>query len=124
VIKTIEQESRLQEKMSKAKQRLPSTGKLLSFMCLKKCLHSFLWPKLFHVDLDTSNATIDFDVFSSDQTYRTYVMRCCLSKLRAILSLGIKSFFDAENMRQDKLQMILIDLHTSVQENDTRNNRT
>ncbi len=112
VLKSIDQESRLHDKMSKAKLRLPITGKLLSFTCLKRFLHSILWSKMFHADLDTSNHNIDIDTLIDDINYRTYVMRSCLSKLRFITSNGIKSYFDAENMRQDKLQMMLIDLHT------------
>lgn len=98
--------------MSKAKLRLPSTSKLISFTCLKKLLYSILWPKLFHADLDSSTHAIDLETLIEDVSYRTFVMRCCLTKLRAISSLGMKSFFDAENMRQEKLQMMLIDLHT------------
>ena len=64
---------------------------------------------MFHVDLDTSN---DIDTLLDDAHYRTYVMRCCLSKLRYITSSGIKHYFDAESTRQEKLQMTLIDLHT------------
>lgn len=112
VLKSIDQESRLHEKASKAKLRLPPTGKLISFTCLKRLLHSILWSKMFHADLDTSNHNIDIDTLMDDVNYRSYVMRCCLSKLRYITSNGIKHFFDAENMRQEKLQMILIDLHT------------
>lgn len=112
VLKSIDQESRLHEKMSKAKLRLPTTGKLISFTCLKRLLHSILWSKMFHADLDTSNHNSDLDAIMDDNNYRTYVMRCCLSKLRYITSNGIKYYFDAENMRQEKLQMILIDLHT------------
>ena len=109
MIKSIDQESRLHDKMSKAKLRLPTTGKLISFTCLKRFLHSILWSKMFHVDLDTSN---DIDTLLDDAQYRAYVMRCCLSKLRYITSSGIKHYFDAENTRQEKLQMVLIDLHT------------
>lgn len=98
--------------MSKAKLRLPTTGKLISFTCLKRFLHSILWSKMFYSDLDTSNNNNDFDVMIDDINYRMYVMRCCLSKFRAITSHGIKHYFDAENMRQEKLQMMLIDLHT------------
>lgn len=110
ILKSIDQESRLHDKMSKAKLRLPTTGKLISFTCLKKLLHSILWTKMFHTDLDTSNHEID--ELTNDINYRIYIMRCCLSKLRAITSQGIKHYFDAENMRQEKLQMMLIDLHT------------
>jgi hypothetical protein len=109
VLKSIDQESRLHEKMSKAKLRLPITGKLISFTCLKRFLHSILWSKMFHTDLDTSN---DIATLLDDIHYRTYIMRCCLSKLRYITSNGIKYYFDAENTRQEKLQMMLIDLHT------------
>ena len=98
--------------MSKAKLRLPTSGKLISFTCLKRFLHSILWSKMFHADLDTSNHNTDIDSLIDDMNYRTYVMRCCLSKFRMITSNGIKHYFDAENMRQEKLQMILIDLHT------------
>jgi hypothetical protein len=98
--------------MSKAKLRLPIIGKLISFTCLKRFLYSILWSKMFHTDLDTSNLTNDLDTLIDDMNYRTYVMRCCLSKLRFITSNGIKSYFDAENMRQEKLQTMLIDLHT------------
>ncbi|CAF3531820.1 unnamed protein product [Rotaria sp. Silwood1] len=112
ILKSIDQESRLYDKMSKAKLRLPTTGKLISFTCLKRFLHSILWSKMFNADLDTSNHNIDIDLLIDDINYRTYVMRCCLSKLRAITSHSIKYYFDAENMRQEKLQMMLIDLHT------------
>jgi hypothetical protein len=98
--------------MSKAKLRLPITGKLLSFTCLKRFLHSILWSKMFNADLDSSNHTIDLDTLIDDMNYRTYVMRCCLAKFRSITSNGMRNYFDAENMRQDKLQMMLIDLHT------------
>jgi hypothetical protein len=98
--------------MSKAKLRLPTSGKLISFTCLRRFLHSILWSKMFNADLDTSNHNIDIDSLIDDMNYRTYIMRCCLSKFRVITSNGIKYYFDAENMRQDKLQMILIDLHT------------
>ncbi|CAF3675933.1 unnamed protein product [Rotaria sordida] len=111
ILKSIDQESRLYDKMSKAKLRLPTTGKLISFTCLKRFLHSILWSKMFNADLDTSNHNIDIDLLIDDINYRTYVMRCCLSKLRSITSNGIKYYFDAENMRQEKLQMMLIDLH-------------
>ena len=110
VLKSIDQETRLHEKMSRAKQRLPTGGKLISFTCLKKFLYSILWAKMYHVDLDSS--TIDLDALLDDANYRSYVMRCCLAKLRCIAATGIKSYFDAENMRQEKLQMTLIDLHT------------
>jgi hypothetical protein len=110
VLKSIDQESRLYDKMSKAKLRLPTTGKLISFTCLRRFLHSILWSKMFHSDLDTSNN--DIDTLLDDINYRTYIMKCCLSKLRFITSNGIKYYFDAENMRQEKLQMMLIDLHT------------
>ncbi|CAF1185633.1 unnamed protein product [Adineta ricciae] len=112
VLKSIDQESRLHEKMSKAKLRLPTAGKLISFTCLKRFLHSILWSKMFTADLDSSNHNIDLDALGDDMGYRSYVMRCCLSKFRSILTHGIKYYFDAENMRQDKLQMMLIDLHT------------
>ncbi len=112
VLKSIDQESRLHDKMSKAKLRLPITGKLISFTCLKKFLHSILWSKMYHADLDTSNNNIDIDTLIDDINYRGYIMKCCLSKLRFITSNGIKYYFDAENMRQEKLQMMLIDLHT------------
>ncbi|CAF1370108.1 unnamed protein product [Rotaria magnacalcarata] len=111
ILKSIDQESRLHDKMSKAKLRLPTTGKLISFTCLRRFLHSILWPKMFHTDLDASNNSVEIDALIDDMNYRTYVMRCCLSKFRSIASNGIKHYFDAENMRQEKLQMILIDLH-------------
>lgn len=75
-------------------------------------LNSILWSKMFHADLDSSNHTPDIDALLDDLNYRTYVLRCCLVKLRSISSLGMKHYFDAENMRQEKLQMILIDFHT------------
>ena len=112
ILKSIDQESRLHEKMSRAKLRLPTSGKLISFTCLRRFLHSILWSKMFHTDLDTSNPNNDLETLLDDMNYRTYIMKCCLSKLRYITSMGIKNYFDAENMRQDKLQMILIDLHT------------
>jgi len=67
---------------------------------------------MFHADLDSSNHNTDIDTLLDENNYRTYVMKCCLSKLRSILSLGIKNYFDAENMRQEKLQMMIMDLHT------------
>lgn len=112
IIKSIDQETRLHEKMSRAKLRSTSTSKLISMTCLKKFLQSILWPKLFNADLDVSTHGIDIDALIDDQTYRTYVMRCSLSKLKTITTVGIKTFFDAENMRQEKLQMMLIDIHT------------
>jgi hypothetical protein len=112
VLKSIDQESRLHDKMSKAKLRLPTTGKLISFTCLKRFLHSILWSKMFTADLDTSNHNINIDSLVGEMNYRSYVMRCCLSKFRVITSNSIKYYFDAENIRQDKLQMMLIDLHT------------
>lgn len=115
ILKSIEQESRLNEKMSKAKLRSSTTSKLISFSCLKRFLHSILWPKLFHADLDTTEQNMELDLLVDDVSYRSYVMRCCLTKLRLISTTGIKSFFDAESMRQEKLQMMLIDLHTLVQ---------
>lgn len=66
---------------------------------------------MFTADLDSSNHNIDLDALGDDLSYRSYVMRCCLSKFRSILTHGIKYYFDAENMRQEKLQMMLIDLH-------------
>ena len=98
--------------MSRAKLRLPITGKLISFTCLKRFLHSILCFKMFNADFDISNHNIDMDILTDDTNYRTYVMRCCLSKLRSITSSGIKYCFDAENIRQEKLQMMLVDLHT------------
>ncbi|CAF0781446.1 unnamed protein product [Adineta steineri] len=112
ILKSMDQETRLNEKMSKAKLRLPLTPKLISFTCLKRFLHSVLWSKMFHADLDSSNNNLDIDTLIDDNNYRSYVMRCCLAKFRSITSNGIKYYFDAENMRQDKLQMMLIDLHT------------
>ena len=115
ILKSIEQESRLHEKMSKAKIRLATGGKLISFTCLKKMLYSILWPKLFYADLDGSVHQPEIDLLTDDVSYRSYVMRCSLGKLRSISSIGIKSYFDAENMRQEKLQMMLIDVHTLVE---------
>jgi hypothetical protein len=107
----VDQESRLHDKMSKAKLRLSIIGKRTSFTCLKRFLHSILWSKMFHADLDISNHNINIDTLIDDINYRAYVMRCCLSRLRSITSNSIKYCFDTENTRQEKLQMMLIDLH-------------
>lgn len=103
MLKSNDQESRLHNKMSKAKLTLPIIIKRISFTtCLKRFLYSIIWSKTFHADLDTSNHNIN---------YLIYVIRYCLSKLPSITSNGIKYHFHVDNIRRARLQMMLIGLH-------------
>ncbi|CAF0743259.1 unnamed protein product [Didymodactylos carnosus] len=127
--------TQINELFSKRKFRHSST-KLISFTCLKRLLLTVLTTKVqfddnsnnddsINLDDSTTSIGIDrnqrqqnktepnhMDHIRSESEFRMFVLRSLIQKLRSITANGSRYYFDAENVRDERLLSTLTMLHT------------